>query len=448
MSLEDDLKDVGDSIGRLVDNAVNSKDFQQLNEQISNAINQFVYPSQQNRANTRTNSGADGPHSEPGFDDFYSSGKFRNPIPGASRSATSNRSASDSPTYRHPSSDYNRQASYRQNHTNTVETYRHSLPAAQHRDRFMPPTDLAFSGGVQTVSGYATTAIFGISTVSVLIPSIIDVNIPGMVCGAVFGVITVGGCALISRGKKNWKLVKEFKQIRNILGTREYISIKELSDRMHQTKEVLIEDISLMIEKGMFRQGHLDRQATCLMVTNRIYQQYEELEHQQMLREQEEARKQKALEASGLTPEYQAMLSECESYIEKIHQCNEDLPGEVISAKLNRLELVVGRILTEAKKDPKKADELHKFMDYYMPTTWKLLDAYRTFEMEPIQSENIQKTKLEIESSLDTINSAFEKLLDDLFQTTAWDISSDISVLETMLAQEGLTGHGMNGSAS
>ena len=49
--------------------------------------------------------------------------------------------------------------------------------------------------------------------------------------------------------------------------------------------------------------------------------------------------------------------------------------------------------------------------------------------------------KKEIEETLDTLNSAFEKLLDDLFEEQAWDISSDISVLNTMLAQEGLTGN-------
>lgn len=44
---------------------------------------------------------------------------------------------------------------------------------------------------------------------------------------------------------------------------------------------------------------------------------------------------------------------------------------------------------------------------------------------------------------MDTLNIAFEKLLDSLFQETAWDVSSDISVLNTMLAQEGLTEDGM-----
>ena len=56
-----------------------------------------------------------------------------------------------------------------------------------------------------------------------------------------------------------------------------------------------------------------------------------------------------------------------------------------------------------------------------------------------MEGSNIANTKKEIEHTLDTINQAFELLLDSLFQDKAWDISSDISVLNTMLAQEGLT---------
>lgn len=77
-------------------------------------------------------------------------------------------------------------------------------------------------------------------------------------------------------------------------------------------------------------------------------------------------------------------------------------------------------------------------MDYYLPTTVKLLEAYQELDKQPVQGENILSSKSEIEGTLDTLNTAFEKLLDDLFQDTAWDVSSDISVLRTMLAQEGL----------
>lgn len=81
-------------------------------------------------------------------------------------------------------------------------------------------------------------------------------------------------------------------------------------------------------------------------------------------------------------------------------------------------------------------------MDYYLPTTSKLLHAYIDLDRQGIAGENIKSTKKEIEDTLDTVNAAFERLLDSLFEDTAWDISSDISVMKTMMAQEGLTGGG------
>ena len=85
-------------------------------------------------------------------------------------------------------------------------------------------------------------------------------------------------------------------------------------------------------------------------------------------------------------------------------------------------------------------DDLHKFMDYYLPTTMKLLNAYEELDKQELTGEHVQSAKTEIENTLDTINDAFENLLDSFYKETAWDVSSDISVLKTMLAQEGLTG--------
>lgn len=78
-------------------------------------------------------------------------------------------------------------------------------------------------------------------------------------------------------------------------------------------------------------------------------------------------------------------------------------------------------------------------MDYYLPMTVKLLNAYEDMDSQPIQGENIASSKKEIEDTIDTLNVAFEKLLDSVFEDTAIDVSSDISVLNTVLAQEGLT---------
>ena len=89
---------------------------------------------------------------------------------------------------------------------------------------------------------------------------------------------------------------------------------------------------------------------------------------------------------------------------------------------------------------PEKLPDIRRLMNYYLPTTLKLLKAYEEFENQPIQGDNIKTGKQQIEDTLDTINLAFENLLDQLFADDVLDVSSDISVLETMLKQEGLTG--------
>lgn len=439
MSFEDDLKDVGDSIGKLVDNAVNSQDFQELNQKISDTINQFVYP---NRKGPFRANGTQDPSRGYSADTSYSSqhsshnnaeqptgqhhysygpggtvpGRTKNPVPHASASQSYQRSSNAFP-------DLNDRARERR----------------LLRERFMPSTDLALTGGFQTAAGWGVTGLFGCCTAIGLYSLFAGPNGSALIPSLIFAAFTIGGGILLKKGSKNRRLVRHFRQICTLMGTKEYISTKELCDSMHCEKGELLTDITAMIDKSMLRQGHLDETGTCLMVTNECYDQYRALLTAQKEQQIAEQKEREQLEASGLTPEYQQMLTECEAYIQKIHQCNLDLPGEVITAKLSRLETVVTRILEEAKKRPKEAAALRKFINYYMPTTWKLLDAYRSFEREPIQSDNIIRTKKEIEDTLDTINAAFEKLLDDLFQTAAWDISSDISVLQTMLAQEGLT---------
>ena len=100
---------------------------------------------------------------------------------------------------------------------------------------------------------------------------------------------------------------------------------------------------------------------------------------------------------------------------------------------------MISKIYNRVEQHPELVDDLGRFMDYYLPTTVKLLKAYEELDGQPSQGENIVNSKKEIEDTLDTIDQAFEKLLDSFFEEAAWDISSDISVLHNMFAQEGLT---------
>ena len=140
-----------------------------------------------------------------------------------------------------------------------------------------------------------------------------------------------------------------------------------------------------------------------------------------------------------LTPEARAMLAEGEAYIAKIRLSNEAIPDAEITRKIDQIEHVVRTIFQRVEERPEAANELGQLMDYYLPTTAKLLDAYRDLDSQPIQGQNIQKSKREISGALDALAVAFEKLLDQVFQEMAWDVSSDVAVLRTVLAQEGLT---------
>ena len=126
-------------------------------------------------------------------------------------------------------------------------------------------------------------------------------------------------------------------------------------------------------------------------------------------------------------------------YIKKIHECNDAIPGEEISAKISRIETLVDRIFDRVEQNPENVPDIRRMMEYYLPTTVKLLEADEELDAQPVQGANIISSKSEIEKTLETLNAAFEKLLDSLFQDTAWNVSADISVLNTMLAQEGLT---------
>ena len=78
-------------------------------------------------------------------------------------------------------------------------------------------------------------------------------------------------------------------------------------------------------------------------------------------------------------------------------------------------------------------------MNYYLPTTLKLLESYDRMSRQDVEGENITQSMEEIERIMHTIVLAFEKQLDALFQDEAMDISADITVLEGMMAQEGIS---------
>lgn len=273
-------------------------------------------------------------------------------------------------------------------------------------------------------------------------------GVPGGGIGGWFAMVCLaGGVGLIWSGANTLGKVKRYKAYKKALGQKTYCALDKLSRSVGKSVKYVRKEVLKMIDEGLFLQGHMDKEETILITSDETYYRFEQSRLQLEERKRQENADKKAQEAAARKRQETAaqdsrvkeVLDRGNAFIAQIRKCNDDIPGEEISAKIDRMERIVRQIFERAEAHPEIVPDLKKMMDYYLPMTVKLLNAYAEMDAQPVQGETILNSKREIEQTLDTLNLAFEKLLDDLFRDTAMDVSSDISVLNTLLAQEGLS---------
>lgn len=242
---------------------------------------------------------------------------------------------------------------------------------------------------------------------------------------------------LISGGLLFWggylrRRVKRYRLYRDQLKGRNFCPLQVLASAVGRSPSFVARDLRRMIRLGLFPDAHVDDENTCLMLDFETYQLYQQakLRQQEALREEQEPPQ----------DELGAVVAQGRRTLAEIRACNDALPGEEISRKLDRLEAAAGAIFDYVKQHPEKLPGIRRFMNYYLPTTLKLLEAYQRFHQQRVGGRQMQKTKAEIEATLDTISQAFENLLDTLMQDDVLDVATDISVMKSMMEQEGLTG--------
>lgn len=302
----------------------------------------------------------------------------------------------------------------------------------------------SMSGILYTVLGIVGSTVVGILTI---LYSIWASFFGGFLINSSIGLgvvltLFVSSIALLLRGRNLRKRVKRFKQYLSSLKSKNYSSIEELANVVRKKNKYVVKDLRKMIDLGVFKEAHFDDKQTHFMLSNEVYDNYLKSQESLKLRNEEELRKQEKANEEINDPqkrEFKFTIEMWQNYIKQIKNVNEAIPEEEISKKLDRLEYIVTQILDHVENNPKKLSEVNKFTNHYLPITLKLVNSYKELNDQLVQGENIKRTKNEIEKSIDIINIAFEKLLDDLFEEIALDISTDISVLETLFTQEGLT---------
>ena len=500
-----DWYEAGDQIRNLVQDAIDKEDFSQLSSTISNVVNDTMSGLEKALKDslgngTRQPGGAPGAEKDSsGTQDARYSGRqtVQDQADGQTGTAGSNRGdrtqseSGDQYRNRRPYQTWTTQA--RQEaadriRSNMEKTHRtNDAEHAQKESKALVPVKAPgrVSGTVMKWVGYSCSGMFGLSLAILgVVGAATGVSLAVPV--SILSVLFAGSLGLGIGGKKRLELAQRFRKYVSVLGNRTYCMVEELADSVGESSKFVRKDLKKMIRQGFFPQGYLDQKETCLITDKQTYQQYQDAQQSYEARRkaaqqskdpgrregdgqyfetafdsessggsENAAAKRSGTNQNGaasghfadsdiqadLDPKCAELIAQGRSYIRHIHECNDRIPDEAMSEKLARLELVVTRIFTEAERNPEVVDDLKKMMSYYLPTTKKLLDAYCNLNEQPVGGQNIDTMKKEIEETLDTLNSAFEKLLDDLFEEQAWDISSDISVLNTMLAQEGLTGN-------
>lgn len=294
------------------------------------------------------------------------------------------------------------------------------------------------AGILCTVFGAIGVGTFGILTLSFFLVLIVVGEAPAGELTALFALLTAACAGLLGKGCGLQARLKRAERYLKLTKEKMYMEIEDLAARTGRSVRRVRRDVRSMLNAGIFPEGHMDSGEKILVLDDKTWDQYllsqKEWENRQQLEANEQAEAPDG--GTDLTAEQQ-IEKEGHAYMERLRQLNVQIPGEIISNKLYQLDYLLQRIFMVLKEHPDKCPQMRKFMDYYLPTTVKLVESYADFDKAGIQGDNIMTAKAEIEKTMDTINQAFEKLLDDMYQDAAFEAAADAKVLKTVLAQDG-----------
>lgn len=273
---------------------------------------------------------------------------------------------------------------------------------------------------ILSIVGAAITAIFGISLVTMLGEVIAYGWYSYMAeymlskCG-----FLAGGIAMFAAGQRMKRRSARIARYLAVMGERGYISVEELCTVTGKSRKKIESDLDYMVEKGLLGTGaYLDSGRGIFFRSADAFADYANA----------------TAKKENVTPK-----EANEGYagaLRAIRSANDRIADAVLSEKIDHLETVAGKIFREVEEHPEKQQQAATFLNYYLPTTLKLLDSYAKFEEAGIEGENLSRAQERIEETMDALIKGFDKQLDDLYRNEAMDIDSDIRVMENMLRRD------------
>ena len=234
-----------------------------------------------------------------------------------------------------------------------------------------------------------------------------------------------GGVSLLLGSGAMKRRQRRFATYLRTAGQKAAVPLDYLARAADVSRKRVEKDVNLMLEKGMWGdEAYIDLGSGMLFKSQEAATAYFDAAHRAKA-EQEQPQQPAAAAPEG----YAAILAQ-------IRDLNVRIADERLSAQMDRMEQVAGRIFRLIEEDENKRAAAGTFLSYYLPTTLKLLENYAAFEEAGVSGENLSQAKAKIEKTMDSIVAGFEHQLDELYRTDAMDIDSDIRVMETMLRRD------------
>lgn len=262
-------------------------------------------------------------------------------------------------------------------------------------------------------------------------------SIGAIIAGISLVILFVNSCLIL-------KFVSSIKQrarydfYMEILGFKSLEYIEDIACCSKQKEITVIKDLNQAVKQKLIPQGHFSRDNLVFMVSDNVYDKYMEKPavYDRYFQKQLEERHR----VKSRTKNIKQIMEAGEQYIKKLNDFKTLVKDKTVSRKIERLAKVASMIFHEVDVNPSQATSLGIFLNYFLPTTEKLLDTYVAIAEKKIAAPNLITTKKEIEESLSTIICSYERTLEKLYEVYEIDISSDISAMELMMKKEGLSG--------
>ena len=273
---------------------------------------------------------------------------------------------------------------------------------------------------ILSIVGAAITCIFGISLVTML-GEVIAYGWYSYMMEDLFPMcgFFAGGVAMLVAGQRMKHRSARVARYLAVMGKRSHIAVDELCAVTGKSRKKVEGDLEFMVEKGLLGAGaYLDSGRGIFFRSADAFADYANA----------------TAKKENVTPK-----EANEGYagaLRAIRSANDRIADPVLSEKIDHLETVAGKIFREVEEHPEKQQQAATFLNYYLPTTLKLLDSYAKFEEAGIEGENLSRAQERIEETMDALIKGFDKQLDDLYRNEAMDIDSDIRVMENMLRRD------------